>query len=114
MYIFIIGMDDDQLKNGCSMVIDPFGDILGECRQFDDAFVTVMLAPEKLRNAGGHRYINARRPDLYRDVIGKAHESTQTVVWLHTGISTSTSAVTVTSTDDVPGTGTNTVPGVRS
>ena len=23
-----IGMDDDQLKNGCSMIIDPFGDIL--------------------------------------------------------------------------------------
>jgi predicted amidohydrolase len=22
-----IGMDDDQLKNGCSMVIDPFGDV---------------------------------------------------------------------------------------
>jgi predicted amidohydrolase len=23
-----IGMDDDQLKNGCSMILDPFGDIL--------------------------------------------------------------------------------------
>ena len=27
-----IGMDDDQLKNGCSMILDPFGDILAECR----------------------------------------------------------------------------------
>ena len=26
-----IGMDDDQLKNGCSMIIDPFGDIIAEC-----------------------------------------------------------------------------------
>jgi Carbon-nitrogen hydrolase len=25
-----IGMDDDQLKNGCSMVIDPFGDVIAE------------------------------------------------------------------------------------
>lgn len=27
-----IGMDDDQLKNGCSMIIDPYGDIIAECR----------------------------------------------------------------------------------
>jgi predicted amidohydrolase len=26
-----IGMDDDQLKNGCSMILDPFGDIIAEC-----------------------------------------------------------------------------------
>lgn len=25
-----IGMDDDQLKNGCSMILDPFGDVLAE------------------------------------------------------------------------------------
>jgi predicted amidohydrolase len=31
-----IGMDDDQLKNGCSMIIDPFGDIIAECLSFDD------------------------------------------------------------------------------
>ncbi|HMG68238.1 MAG TPA: nitrilase family protein, partial [Chitinophagaceae bacterium] len=48
-----IGMDDDQLKNGCSMILDPFGDILAECRSFDDSFVTATLTPEKLRQAGG-------------------------------------------------------------
>ncbi len=78
-----IGMDDDQLKNGCSMVLDPFGDILAECRTFDDSFVTAILTPEKLTQAGGHRYLNARRPDLYRDIIGQQHEPTQKVVWLH-------------------------------
>ncbi|HET6767047.1 MAG TPA: nitrilase family protein [Chitinophagaceae bacterium] len=79
-----IGMDDDQLKNGCSMVIDPFGDILAECRTFDDSFVTTTITPEKLIQAGGHRYIKARRPELYRDIIGQAHKSEQKVVWLHT------------------------------
>lgn len=77
-----IGMDDDQLKNGCSMILDPFGDILAECQTFDDSFVTAILTPEKLIQAGGHRYINARRPDLYREIIGKQHEPTQKVVWL--------------------------------
>lgn len=80
-----IGMDDDQLKNGCSMIIDPFGDILTECRSFDDGFATTNVTPEKLILAGGHRYIKARRPELYCDIIGQAHESEQKVVWLNPG-----------------------------
>ena len=38
-----IGMDDDQLKNGCSMIIDPFGDVIAECRTLDDEFVIAEL-----------------------------------------------------------------------
>ncbi len=72
-----IGMDDDQLKNGCSMIMDPFGDILAECRSFDDSFVTANITPEKLILAGGHRYIKARRPELYGGIIGQPHESEQ-------------------------------------
>ena len=79
-----IGMDDDQLKNGCSMIIDPFGDILAECRSFEDSFVSSTLTREKLQQAGGHRYIKARRPDLYRDIIGQQHQPEQKVVWLDT------------------------------
>lgn len=78
-----IGMDDDQLKNGCSMIIDPFGDILAECRTLGDDFVMATLTPEKLTQAGGYRYIKARRPDLYRDIIGQEHRSEQKVVWLN-------------------------------
>lgn len=78
-----IGMDDDQLKNGCSMVIDPFGDILAECRTFEDSFVTGTITSEKLALAGGNRYVKARRPELYRDIIGREHESEQKVVWLN-------------------------------
>ena len=78
-----IGMDDDQLKNGCSMIIDPFGDVIAECRTFDDSFVTATLTPEKLTQAGGLRYIKARRPELYRDIIGQPHQSEQKVVWLN-------------------------------
>lgn len=78
-----IGMDDDQLKNGCSMIIDPFGDILAECRSFDDSFVTGIINFEKIIRAGGHRYINARRPGLYKDVLGQSHTSEQKVAWLN-------------------------------
>ncbi|MFC2080914.1 nitrilase family protein [Bacteroidota bacterium] len=78
-----IGMDDVQLKNGCSMIIDPFGDIVEECRSFDDSFVSASITSEKLVQAGGHRYIKARRPELYRDIIGQDHKSEQKVVWLN-------------------------------
>ena len=78
-----IGMDDDQLKNGCSMIVDPFGDVIAECRAFDDSFVTATLTPEKIAQAGGHRYIQARRPELYRDIIGQPHQSKQKVVWMN-------------------------------
>lgn len=77
-----IGMDDDQLKNGCSMIIDPFGDILAECRTFEDSIVTATITPEKLTQAGGYRYLNARRPDLYKDILSQDHAAELKVVWL--------------------------------
>jgi len=77
-----IGMDDDQLKNGCSMIIDPFGETISECRSLGDEIVTSDLAPEKLVMAGGYRYARARRPELYRDVLGRKHKTEQKVAWL--------------------------------
>jgi len=77
-----IGMDDDQLKNGCSMIIDPFGDIIAECRSFDNEFAIATLTPEKLFQSGGYRYRKARRPELYKDIIGQPHQSEQKVIWL--------------------------------
>lgn len=77
-----IGMDDDQLKNGCSMIIDPFGDIVAECRNLGDDIATALLTPEKLEQAGGARYIKARRPELYKDILGKPHTPEQKVIWM--------------------------------
>lgn len=78
-----IGMDDDQLKNGCSMIIDPFGDVLAECRQLGSDVVMATCTAEKLEKAGGTRYRKARRPDLYRHILGREHEAEQKVVWLN-------------------------------
>ncbi len=77
-----IGMDHDQLKNGCSMIIDPFGDIIAECRVLGDDVISATVTPEKLNQAGGYRYIKARRPDLYRNIIGQEHTPDQKVAWL--------------------------------
>lgn len=77
-----IGMDDDQLKNGCSMILDPFGDIIAECRALGDDIAIATCTPEKLQQAGGYRYRKARRPDLYRDILSQPHTPEQKVVWL--------------------------------
>jgi predicted amidohydrolase len=77
-----VGMDDDQLKNGCSMILDPFGDIIAECHNLGDDFASATINPEKLIKSGGYRYIKARRPDLYKEIIGQPHTPEQKVIWL--------------------------------
>lgn len=78
-----IGMDDDQLKNGCSMILDPFGNIMAECRKLGDDLAMAEITVDKLAQAGGSRYTMARRPELYRDIIGRDHTSVQKVAWLN-------------------------------
>lgn len=77
-----IGMDDDQLKGGGSMILDPFGDILAECRSLGNEVVTAECTADKIKKASGLRYRNARRPELYRDIIGKEHKSDLRVEWM--------------------------------
>jgi predicted amidohydrolase len=78
-----IGMDADQLKNGCSMIIDPFGDIIAECRKLGDDFAMATITRQKLTDAGGYRYKKARRPELYEEIISQPHKSDQKVAWLN-------------------------------
>ncbi|OAA73060.1 Nitrilase/cyanide hydratase and apolipoprotein N-acyltransferase [Akanthomyces lecanii RCEF 1005] len=77
-----IGMDDDQLKNGCSMVLDPFGDVLAECRKLDEDMAVALCTRDKLQKAGGFRYRKARRPEVYGDVIGQENDSQLKVAWM--------------------------------
>lgn len=80
-----IGMDDDQLKNGCSMIVDPFGTLMAECTALGDDIAIALITQEKLAAAGGSRYIKARRPELYKNIIGAPHNSQQKVAWLTGG-----------------------------
>jgi len=64
-----VGMDDDQVRNGNSMILDPFGEIIAECRKLDDDFCLGVCTAEKLAAASGTRYLRARRPDLYGKLV---------------------------------------------
>jgi beta-ureidopropionase len=80
-----IGPDDDQLKNGNSMILDPYGEILAECRSMGDEVVVASCTPDKLELAGGHRYKRARRPELYREILGADHSTSLQVEWMKPG-----------------------------
>ena len=77
-----IGPDDDQLKNGNSMILDPYGEILAECRSMGDEVVLASCTPDKLELAGGFRYKKARRPGLYGEILAAEHDSALTVEWM--------------------------------
>jgi len=77
-----IGYDGEHLKNGNSMIIDPYGEVQCEVRSFDNDIAMTILTKEKIPLAGGFRYINARRPELYRDIIGQEHAANFKPVWI--------------------------------
>lgn len=77
-----IGPDGGHLKNGNSMILDPYGEILAECRSMDDEVVVATCTPDKLELAGAYRYKRARRPELYKEIIGSDHDTTLQVVWM--------------------------------
>jgi predicted amidohydrolase len=83
-YVFTnpIGYDGEHLKNGNSLILDPYGEVLAEIKSFENDLCIATVTADKLTLAGGYRYKKARRPDLYRDIIGKDHQPETKPVWL--------------------------------
>ena len=77
-----IGYDGDQLKNGNSMIIDPYGEVLSEIKSFEDDIAISKIIKEKIQLSGGWRYKNARRPELYKEIIGGNHKSDTMPIWM--------------------------------
>lgn len=77
-----IGYDGEHLKNGNSMILDPYGEVLSEAKSFDDDISIAKITKDKIKLSGGWRYKNARRPNLYKDIIGKNHEPKLKPIWM--------------------------------
>ena len=60
-----IGQDDDEIRTGNAMIIDPYGRILEETWKAADAMVTADLDLDLLPLSTGRRWIQGRRPELY-------------------------------------------------
>jgi predicted amidohydrolase len=60
-----IGHDDDEIRTGNAMVLDPYGEIIAETRATGDALVVADLDAALLETSSGRRWLRARRPELY-------------------------------------------------
>ena len=60
-----VGVDDDEIRTGNAMIMDPYGRILAETWQAGDAMVVADLDAGLLAEATGRNWIRARRPELY-------------------------------------------------
>ena len=60
-----IGPDDDEIRTGNAMVLDPYGEIVAESRALGDDMVVADLDASLLPTSSGRRWLRARRPELY-------------------------------------------------
>jgi predicted amidohydrolase len=60
-----VGIDDDEVRTGNAMILDPYGRILAETWKADDAMVVADLDAGLLEHSTGSRWIKTRRPELY-------------------------------------------------
>jgi len=51
------------------MILDPYGEVVAECRTLRDEVVSATLMPRNFELASGASYIRARRPELYHGMV---------------------------------------------
>ncbi|GAG05251.1 unnamed protein product, partial [marine sediment metagenome] len=76
-----VGVDDDEIRTGNAMVIDPYGRVIAETWKADDDMVIADLDASLLDRSTGREWIMVRRPELYRPltVATGFERSTRTV-----------------------------------
>jgi predicted amidohydrolase len=63
-----VGIDDDEIRTGNAMILDPYGRVLAEtCRAGDDVVVADLDA-SLLDRATGRLWMQARRPEQYAEI----------------------------------------------
>ena len=60
-----VGPDDNEVRTGNAMILDPFGRVLAETWRALDEMVTADLDPRLREMNSGRRWMQSRRPDLY-------------------------------------------------
>ncbi len=60
-----VGEDDDEIRTGNAMILDPYGRVLAETWAAADAMVAADLDLSLLPLSTGRRWLQGRRPELY-------------------------------------------------
>jgi predicted amidohydrolase len=66
-----VGRDDDEVRTGNAMVLDPYGAILAESSAIEDDVVVADLVAAELPTSSGQRWLRARRPELYQPLLDR-------------------------------------------
>src|SRR5262245_7256664 len=73
-----IGPDDDEIRTGNAMVLDPYGEIIAETRALGDDMVVADLDASLLPTSSGRRWLRARRPELYASLAQPTGQEVET------------------------------------
>jgi len=73
-----VGPDDDEIRTGNAMILDPYGEIIAETRSTDDAMVVADLDSSLLETSSGQRWLRARRPELYQSLTKRTGREQET------------------------------------
>jgi predicted amidohydrolase len=73
-----VGVDDDEIRTGNAMILDPYGRIITETTEADDDMVMADLDYELLEHSTGREWIAARRPELYGPLTMKTGKERDT------------------------------------
>jgi predicted amidohydrolase len=63
-----VGVDDDEIRTGNAMILDPYGRIVAETWKAGDDMVVADLDGSLLEKATGRLWMQARRPALYGEL----------------------------------------------
>jgi len=63
-----VGIDDDEVRTGNAMILDPYGDVLAETWEAADKMVVADLDPQLREMCTGQRWLRTRRPELFGDL----------------------------------------------
>ena len=64
-----VGVDDDEIRTGNAMILDPYGRILAETWKAGDDMVVADLDASLLETGTGRLWMQARRPELYARAV---------------------------------------------
>ena len=73
-----IGPDDDEIRTGNAMVLDPYGEVITETCEAGDDIVMADLDASLLPTSSGRRWLRARRPELYDCLTRRTGEEQET------------------------------------
>ncbi|MGI6208831.1 MAG: nitrilase-related carbon-nitrogen hydrolase, partial [Anaerolineae bacterium] len=73
-----VGVDDDEVRTGNSMILDPYGRILAETWKAADDMVVADLDASLREQATGLRWMRTRRPELYGPICQPTGQETDT------------------------------------